>query len=103
MRTVIFGAALALLSATTVQAQVGSNAYGGACFGAYCDPRPPVMGGGTNAFGGDCLGPYCEQSGQREPSLYQPYSTVKPDEYSPTYSRPATNPFSNGFDNDPDR
>lgn len=103
MRIAIFGAALALLSAANAQAQVGSNAYGGACFGAYCDPSPPVMGGGTNAFGGDCLGAYCEQSREREPSPYQPYSTVAPEPYNPTYSSPAPDPFSNGFDRDPDR
>jgi hypothetical protein len=103
MRIVIFGSVLALLSLTNAQAQVGSNAYGGACFGAYCDPRPPMTGGGTNAFGGYCLGPYCEQSREREPSPYQPYATVAPEPYSPTYSRPATNRFSNGFDNEPDR
>jgi len=102
MRIATFGAALALLSVTNAQAQVGSNPYGGACFGVSCDPRPPVMGGGTNAFGGACLGPYCEQSSAREPSPYQPYPIVTPNPYSPTYSTPVTNPFSNGFDNNQD-
>jgi hypothetical protein len=31
-----------MMRAVPAQAQVGSNAYGGACFGVYCDPRPPV-------------------------------------------------------------
>jgi hypothetical protein len=106
MRDMILGGAFTVLlglSATDAQAQVGSNAYGGVCFGAFCDPRPPVTGGGTNAFGGNCLGAYCNPPSERESSTYQPYPTAKPDHYAPTYSRPAPNPFSNSFGNEEDR
>jgi hypothetical protein len=96
--------AAALVALSTAHAQVGSNAYGGACFGAYCDPQPPVMGGGTNAYGGDCLGAYCEQSGEREPSPYQPYPTAQPlMPENPPDAAPAHDPFSNNFDTDSGR
>ena len=87
--------ALPLISASNAaqaQASIGSNQYGGVCFGAYCDPSPPQsVPSGVNAYGGSCIGAFCDRPNS-QPSHYQPYpsnpysmqnDTLYPSPFSP--------------------
>ena len=78
--------ALALVIATPgiAQAQVGRGPTGGICFGAECEHASPDTGGGTNAFGGTCLGAYCNPVEQQQPqSGYRPDQDQEPQGYHP--------------------
>lgn len=87
-----------LFAAHSVRAQttIGSNPYGGVCFGGACDPTPPSsVPSGLNAYGGACLGGACEQPNM-QPNPYQGYPTVQPSmpmAPNPMYSDPVPSPY----------